>query len=48
MGTESDPLEEEKTQVYCFQHIVFQEFTAGKFVATLDMVSYRLWLLVAK
>ena len=48
MGTESDPLEEEKTQVYCFQHIVFQEFTAGKFVATLDMVSYRLWFLVAK
>ena len=41
MGTESDPLEEEQTQVCCFQHIVFQEFTAGKFMTTLDKVSYE-------
>ena len=39
METEPDPLEEEQSQVYCFQHIVFQEFTAGKFVAILDMVN---------
>ena len=41
MGTEPEPKEEE-SQVYCFQHRVFQEFIAGKFIATLDVVSIPL------
>ena len=48
MEIESDPLEEEQTQVYGFQHILFQQFTAGKYVATLDMASYRLRFLVSE
>ena len=46
MGTESDLLEEKQTQVYCFQHIVFQEFTAGNFLITLDKVLQQLVTLI--
>ena len=38
MGTESDPLEEEQTQVYCFHHLLLLEYTAARFVSTLPKV----------
>ena len=39
MGTESDPRTEEQAQVYTFHHLLLLEFTAAKYVATLDKVS---------
>ena len=41
MGTESDPLEEKQTQVYCFHHLLIQQFMAAKYVASLDKVTDR-------
>lgn len=38
-AVESSLMEEEPRQTYGFQHLMFQEFLAGKFAATLDMVS---------
>ena len=38
MGTESDPMEEEQLQVYCFHHLLLTQFVASKYVATLDAV----------
>ena len=38
MGTESDPLEEEQTQVYCFHYLLLLEYTAANYVATLSKV----------
>ena len=38
MGTESDPLEEELTQVYCFHHLLLLEYTAARFLSTLPKV----------
>ena len=34
MGTESDPTEEEETQVYCFHHLLLLEYCAAKYAAT--------------
>ena len=39
MGTESDPRAEEQAQVYTFHQLLLLEFTAAKYVATLDKVS---------
>ena len=38
MGTDSDPTQEEETQIYSFHHLLLQEFVAAKYVATLDEV----------
>ena len=38
MGTESDPMEEEQMQVYCFHHLLLAQVVASKYVATLDPV----------
>ena len=40
-GIEPDPLEEEQKQRFRFSHLIFQEFTAGKFAATQEAVSSR-------
>ena len=48
MGTESDPLEEEQTQVYCFHHLLLLEYTAAKYVFTLNKVLYQKFLKLIK
>ena len=40
MGTESDPKEEGQTTVFSFHHFLLQQFTAAKYVVTLDKVSF--------
>ena len=40
MGTESYPKEEEQTTVFSFHHFLVQQFTAAKYVVTLDKVSF--------
>ena len=41
MGTESDPKEEEKTQVYCFHHLLLLEYTAAKYICILKRVGIK-------
>ena len=40
MGTESDPLEEEQTQVFTFHHLMLLEYTASRCVARMPKVRY--------
>ena len=42
MGTESDPTEEEETQVYCFHHLLLLEYTAAKYISVLKRVRTKL------
>ena len=44
MRTEPNPLEEEQTQVYCFHHLLLLEYTAAKYVSTLNKVLYEKFL----
>ena len=39
---ELDPLEEDRVQRFCFRHLLFQEFAAGKWVATKDKVCFKI------
>ncbi len=39
MGTEDDPREEEQQEVLSFHHLLIMEYTAGKYVSTLRIVS---------
>ena len=41
MGTESDPTEEEETQIYCFQHLLLLENTAAKYISSLKRVGRK-------
>ena len=41
MGTESDPTEEEDTQVYCFYHLLLLEYTAAKYISLLKKVGTK-------
>ena len=48
MGTESDPVREQEWHAYSFFHLLLQEFTAAKYVATLDKVSFKRGLHIYK
>ena len=39
-GIEPDPLEEEQKQRFSFNHLIVQEFTAGKFASTFQAVRF--------
>ena len=39
-GTESDPTEEEQGDMFFFEHMMFLEFVAGKYVASVDKVCF--------
>ena len=41
MGTESDPTEEEETQVYCFHHLLLLEYTVAKYISVLRKVGTK-------
>ena len=39
-----DPVaEEEETQMFKFRHLLFQEFSGGKYVSTVDLVTLRFY-----
>ena len=39
---ELDPLAEDRVQRFCFRYLLFQEFPAGKWVATKDKVCFKI------